>query len=1451
VNDAVVRYGVALEKSLVADCGVYPEGHVVARYVQKVFEGLLTEEERQQGAYRLLITKGMKNANAFAFPQGTVVISDRMIRFAREREVLEFVLKHELTHLRRGHFEDLNRPGSSFEKHIMMHRLGEYEADARAAFDDREGKKAVNPYAGMVFFRRLHDELSSGRAGIVHGHDLWRLASLQFGASLVDSEAMSHRLTPIPEEIFASLEFGQPRSAVILKKPQDVYEQQRVQDERLQALEEAEAVLLRDVFPRFLRNYKGFQRRYETESAGQLLHWEEEVLATVVPLLDESFGFEGTAVPSREILKRALVRFCVLGVGPEDFEEAKHSGLKQLAKDFSEARYDPEALKDLPEIVADLNEEGLDVRHVPLDVCQELVRDAITEGCFDDEAETFDQRAYQSFLRDLSKAVECLCVESGVMTPPSAEVLFSMWLPLALESYPRDEQNGVLLAWLGSEGVSRGRLVGSLIAEALREDTAKKDMADQSSLTQVLDRVLAVASDVGDEDFLNEVKILKASLLSRTETDDLHEKTSVLFELSWENQASFYASMARLFSEYLEGQFQQIKMLEKDMVDHFASLETSVTSLWGEEAATGAHAFQLIKFFRDFAAVLQGDTQSSEGLDTLLGMDLYRNGIADLDLSQVLSLAWDFRDHPLEGQGFELREVRYSFRDDWLNRVVCEILLKALAEECPREEFFERLARVGPGNPREGFFGYFVVAAVLEVYEFDEEDPQHRDQLMTLMGVYPQLDMASEVQRRLIERDFETMSDDALRAVFFDDWRTQYSDLRVLIQRFVDERLTAPQDIQDATDQILNLGMGDGSEKAYREAAQLLFANEVLAYFFEKPRHRFKLLKWGLSTDRGDFEFRKKLFFLFYSYKEHVDDDVHIDGMISNLPLLIQQIYGLSPSAKRFLLFSLLIEEGGILLTKDGCFGLIHFLFDQVVAEASSDAEKASQDLARAAFLAVADECDPVILYFLMEPFLLPHFFRRPSVESGWGRVVRESIVQIKGLVEQDFADGDREESVRADPRHERAVLDEVDRTVEFYLNLLERDSSIRDMEWDRRMGSVASVRAQHLLAPYRSPQEDASSSRLTVPQMMRHIASRSWSPGIRLSQILMFYVDLSEEMERELAQVYDANEGQSKLSAALTLEREWGANGLLDTFSHIREAIGAGSKTTVWRTETENGDEVLRVLNPNAGFFNEEVCDLFLRAVRSLSDTYPQEVRLAEQAIGDIREWLRRDIYEEGYHERLGRFRDRHSDWVPGFDSRYTVTSYDFYGEPSTHVRREAFVEGHNLTERDVLEAEGHDLKEVLRVAFANFVYQVQTGLVHSNVTPGNIRVTPQNEVVFIDRDLLIELDERDQDLVRAVLQGNPLAVLPALAVYLRTLEDNQGFDELETVLSTAFFSSWNPEDPVQSLMQGLVAVRREDVHIPLKLTLMLFNLSAFHKMARQVGWEKGLLDLIQNLDS
>ena len=356
------------------------------------------------------------------------------------------------------------------------------------------------------------------------------------------------------------------------------------------------------------------------------------------------------------------------------------------------------------------------------------------------------------------------------------------------------------------------------------------------------------------------------------------------------------------------------------------------------------------------------------------------------------------------------------------------------------------------------------------------------------------------------------------------------------------------------------------------------------------------------------------------------------------------------------------------------------------------------------------------------------------------------------------------------------------------------------------------------------------------------NVAKHLGAPGVRFLQVLGQYIQIPTSYQREFDKVYDEVTGQNKLFADMTLEREWLE--YRDVIESVDRTAGGGSIMTVFDCKTSDGGrEVLKVRNPNILYRMELAFGFMQKIVDRLVEADPQRYGRLQDAFVDIREWIRHDIQDEGYLEKDRQFRAINEGFQPK-GCKYRIRVPESKPPESEYVKRETYADGLNLTGWDQLEANGHNMKEVVALIAVNYFSQLmipanENGerLVHADVHPGNFRVDKNNNVWILDRNGYHECGSKDFGLLRTVqLSG----IADAFSEYFSDQEEQGKVREivLDALGEEKDIGAKNIQDVICNL-------RKNGIKIPLKMTILLKNLNSLDRFAKKAGFD-GLQDAL-----
>jgi serine/threonine protein kinase len=368
-------------------------------------------------------------------------------------------------------------------------------------------------------------------------------------------------------------------------------------------------------------------------------------------------------------------------------------------------------------------------------------------------------------------------------------------------------------------------------------------------------------------------------------------------------------------------------------------------------------------------------------------------------------------------------------------------------------------------------------------------------------------------------------------------------------------------------------------------------------------------------------------------------------------------------------------------------------------------------------------------------------------------------------------------------------------------------------------------------------------------------VATTLGAPGVRFLQLLGQYVHVDPDVERQFSAVYDSIKGQSKLSAFRTIQRE--RSDLLTDDATLSGRIGGGSLLTVYRHDRPDtgNPSVVKVLNPNAEQRVKESMQLAQRTAERLIRKSPDNLHykmIREHLLADLEEWLLSDINDERFVENDKQFRANWNGFrVEGSDYEIQVPQMD--EESNKFIKVEEFIEGKNLTQFSVGEETNYEqgilsqqeMREVVRLITSNYLYQIVSGVVHSDVHPGNFRITEDKKVAILDRNFYLELTDDDRQLFGSLTSEGAGS---ALASYLLRQPENQGTQmseqELVSAISDEMSSVSLAENP-EGVFGVVTKIKEAGLKIPLRITLLLKNLNGLNNFAKNAGYNN-LLEVL-----
>lgn len=382
----------------------------------------------------------------------------------------------------------------------------------------------------------------------------------------------------------------------------------------------------------------------------------------------------------------------------------------------------------------------------------------------------------------------------------------------------------------------------------------------------------------------------------------------------------------------------------------------------------------------------------------------------------------------------------------------------------------------------------------------------------------------------------------------------------------------------------------------------------------------------------------------------------------------------------------------------------------------------------------------------------------------------------------------------------------------------------------------------------YRMVLENTSQTeqkKLEPIQLVSEVARQLGAPGVRFLQLLGQAVDIPEEYRAEFIDIYDSMKGQSKLAAWETIKRE-----MPEYASRIKRFVsrlGGGSLFTVYEVELKDGThEVVRVLNPNALYHARFSIGLIRQTLNQLAAAGPKYEQ-AKPIVDLLEKWIEAELKDPNFDQDDERFRQWQDFRVGEVSPQIKIPLSIPTGTP--YVRREELIQGKNLT--DYLRDKGSwtpdeqkKLKAFVALAAQHYAVQIANGLVHSDVSPGNLRITKDEKLAILDRGMYLKFSQDEVAFLFKLFSTESLEEkIRLFTEWLSSLPENNlvrkniRIDQIADQVKQR--SQKHGGDIEQSFMDTLIIVQNQGLQVPLQYMLLFKNLNALRHLAISVGFK------------
>jgi len=274
-----------------------------------------------------------------------------------------------------------------------------------------------------------------------------------------------------------------------------------------------------------------------------------------------------------------------------------------------------------------------------------------------------------------------------------------------------------------------------------------------------------------------------------------------------------------------------------------------------------------------------------------------------------------------------------------------------------------------------------------------------------------------------------------------------------------------------------------------------------------------------------------------------------------------------------------------------------------------------------------------------------------------------------------------------------------------------------------------------------------------TIPRAkrIRLIVEEMGTTYIKFAQILSTRPDLvSQELIEEFKKLQDHVPPFPSDEAYKIIEYELD-RGIDELFEEIsEEPIASASIAQVYQAILPDGDEVaVKVKRPDIERIVEVDIEIMTNLAR-LGENHFQGLEII-QPVAIIQEFARQLGDEMNLHLEAHNI-ERFADNALGIDNLHAIQTYRSYSSRS--VLTTEYIRGTKISEIDELEKEGVD-KHKIAVTGTNAVLKqiFQDGFFHADPHPGNLFITKDKELCFIDFGMMGTLDKRNQEALASVL--------------------------------------------------------------------------------------------------
>lgn len=390
--------------------------------------------------------------------------------------------------------------------------------------------------------------------------------------------------------------------------------------------------------------------------------------------------------------------------------------------------------------------------------------------------------------------------------------------------------------------------------------------------------------------------------------------------------------------------------------------------------------------------------------------------------------------------------------------------------------------------------------------------------------------------------------------------------------------------------------------------------------------------------------------------------------------------------------------------------------------------------------------------------------------------------------------------------------------------------------KYGKRLREISSVLHKH------------SISRGVTPEKLRMILEELGPTYIKLGQIASMHSDIlpkkyCDELMRLRSDVAPMSFDQVKE----VLEEAYGCP-YTEIFTYIEPVpLGSASIAQVHKAILKTGEKVV-VKVQRQGIYDTMSRDIGLlhKAVRLLPPISMKGLVDLDMVLDELWAVTQEEMNFLIEASNMEEFQKKNEDVV-------FVGTPELYKEyTTTHVLVMEYIDGYGIDEKEKLEENGYDLREIGKKLVDNYIKQVMDdGFFHADPHPGNVKIR-DGKIIWIDMGMMGRLTERDKDLIAEAVKGvaaNDVAlileVVMALGEFRGRPDQSELYRDIGDLLAkygTVDMGDIDIADVIQDLME---VMKKNKIRMPHGLTMLARGLTHMEGVLADLAPDINMVDI------